>query len=500
MATKNTEVCMNNTFNDKLTSAFLLLNSQDVSDIPLIKVTTLINESIDNGVKPSSELIMLYYKVMHLMLPLASYPTNTIIKFTNKLFKMNMIDSTSLEYILPISNLDGCYKFFTNINYDHIHVIVNNMRYYDSGDRYTNICVDIISNVILNKDILLELLECKSDLIMSLLIEKMRSVNFDVSQDHLTKACKSLPYSQNVVTYLLTRDLRLTKEHVVRIYERCNCDFLLLILEQTRMVIDKQIFQAVLKYPSCRDNNHQKINVCINAGYVPDVDDVIVGIKCRIEIPDIERFNLILDMNVLRYCYVYDFYPNYTFVNVDVMMVELAKACNRNNMSKIRRILRDGCVPSVEFMDMIVKSHVKKAILCELIDAGGKLSLNGIKNKFDEYDYKLIMGCINDICGDVKKKDELIMLLSGKCDYKIEYDVDKFKDIACVGKYFDVNDYVTFDDVKMLLWDKICKNSWIVGKYIVIPDTDVSIFSDHKYVKICDIDQLVCAYVNCNHI
>lgn len=95
MATKNTEVCMNNTFNDKLTSAFLLLNSQDVSDIPLIKVTTLINESIDNGVKPSSELIMLYYKVMHLMLPLASYPTNTIIKFTNKLFKMNMIDSTS---------------------------------------------------------------------------------------------------------------------------------------------------------------------------------------------------------------------------------------------------------------------------------------------------------------------------------------------------------------------------------------------------------------------
>ena len=70
---------------------------------------------------------------------------------------------------------------------------------------------------------------------------------------------------------------------------------------------------------------------------------------------------------------------------------------------------------------------------------------------------------------------------------------------SCVGKFFGIHDHVTFDDVKMLLWNKIRKDSWIVGEYIVIPDAVMTLFDGHKYVKLRDFDHLVCAYLN-NHI
>ena len=83
-----------------------------------------------------------------------------------------------------------------------------------------------------------------------------------------------------------------------------------------------------------------------------------------------------------------------------------------------------------------------------MLNAGCRISLDGLKNRFDACDHKLIMECINKLCDDVKKKDEfitllsgkcddvkkkdeIIMLLSGKCDCKIEYEIEKFKSVSC---------------------------------------------------------------------
>lgn len=92
------------------------------------------------------------------------------------------------------------------------------------------------------------------------------------------------------------------------------------------------------------------------------------------------------------------------------------------------------------------------------------------------------------------------MLLSGKCDSTIKYNIDTFRDVISLGNFFGVNSSVTFDDVKLLLWNKLHKDGWIVGKYIVVPDADMPVFNDHKYVKLCDIDHLICAYLEHNHI
>ena len=491
-------IYVNDMHNHKIAKTFLSFKYQNVKRNLFVEITSLMNESINNGSILCPNLIVQYYEVMLVMPQYISCPSKLIVEFTNKLFKLNMINAKMLTHILMMRELDECYKFFTHINYDHVCHIVDKLNCECPSQCHVFIAIDMIKNVVLDDGILLKLLECKNQLIMSSLIKKLKSINVTLSQDHLSVACDSLPYSTNMVTYLLTNNLMLTSDNARHIFEKCDCDFLLSILEQTRLIIDKNIFQGVVM-SNCGKIN-KKLNICVHAGYIPDVDDVIIGIKYEIEIPHIERFDLELDMGVFGLCCERSFFPNYTFVGIDDTMIKLAKYCDSNNMSGVKKILKSGYVPSVEFMDIIVKTGVRKSILHALANAGGKLSLDGLKNKFDEYDYKLIVGCVNDICGDVKKKDEIIMLLSGKCDCKIEYDIDKFKDVICVGKYFNVDSDVTFNDAKMLLWNKICKNSWVVGKYIVIPDTDVSIFSGHKYVKICDVDQLVCAYINCNHV
>src|SRR5579863_4304504 len=138
------EVCTNNTFNYKIAILFSSLNEDD-DDTPFIKITNLMNKSIDNGIKLDPNLITRYYREMHASQspylvaqyykrmrhapPLASYPTKMVIKFTNKLFKLNMIDANTLKDVLSIQKLDECYEFFTNINYDHVRVIVDQLRY-----------------------------------------------------------------------------------------------------------------------------------------------------------------------------------------------------------------------------------------------------------------------------------------------------------------------------------------------------------------------------------
>ena len=492
------DMYVNDTFDHKIALSFLSFNNQNAKSDPFVEIINLMNESIDDGTNPCLELIEQYYMVMRLRPSYSSRSSKIIVEFTNKLFTLGMIDASTLSNILMIRGLDDCYKFFVHINCDHVHKIVEHLKCNFPSKCFIEICIEMINNVVLDDAILLELLACKNESIMSSLIEKLKLTNFSVTQEHLSRACNIMPYSIVMVTYLLTKNLSLNSDDMRNICENCDCDFMLSTLEQTRFVVDKNVFQGVMNI-LC-DDITKKLNICMHVGYVPDIDDVITGIRRGVEIPNIERFNLKLDMGVFGFCCDRHFYPNYTFVGVDHVMIELAKYCNRNNISGIRKILKNGYVPSVAFMDMIVKTDIRKSILYEFVNAGGKVSLDGLKSKFDMCDFKLIMGCIDDLCGDVKKKDEMIMLLSKKCDNNIEYDVDKFKSVVGVGKFFGVNDNVIFDDVKMLLWHKMYKDGWINGKYIVIPDVTVPIFNGHKYVKLCDFNHLVCAYLEHNHI
>ena len=64
--------------------------------------------------------------------------------------------------------------------------------------------------------------------------------------------------------------------------------------------------------------SREKMELLINNGYVPDYDDVYYGIKHKIEIPDISRFNIKLDKKMLDLCQQLNFYPvTYTFDCID---------------------------------------------------------------------------------------------------------------------------------------------------------------------------------------
>ena len=491
------ETYANDTHNYKIAKLLLRFDRYNVSNREIfIETINLINKSIDDGFIPCPNLVAQYYKIIRFSSTLPGYILDQIIDFTNKMFKLDMIDGNALGYILIMRTFDVCYKYLTHITYYHICAIIEKIK--EPVERYVKIGKNMINKVILNNDILLILLECHDEQIISTLFNKLKSTKIEVTQDHLTKACKILPQSAKIITYLLTKNLKLRSDDASLICEYGDREFLLLILEQTRCVIDKKVFQSVLKRRHS-DNIDDILNICVQMGYTPDIDDIIVGIENKVSIPSIDRFGLILDMRVFRYCYVYQFYSYYTFIGIDDVMIELAKCCNCFNVNKIKKILKSGYVPSVEFMDMLVTFRVRKSILREFMNVGAKVSLNGLENKFNDCDFELIMGYVNNLCNNMKSKDEKIMLLSEKYDRTIKYDINKFINIIGIGKFFGVTGNVTFDDVKMLLWNKLCKDEWIVGKYIVVPDADVALFSGHKYVKTCDINYLVCAYLECNN-
>lgn len=460
-----------------------------------IDIIKMMIKSIDNGCPYDLTLITDFYRMLKIRLSSCrTHAHDEIVDLTNKLFQNNFMDTQLFMFVLKFKELDVCHKHFESITHDYVEDIIDR-RLHEScnndGDReLIKIMFDkIVSNNMLNDDMIFNLLGCSHDLVMKLLVS-----HTDLSQKHLTYACKELPYTKIVVEHLINKNMYPTDDDILFVCGNNDGDSLVFILEHTRFKITKQHFQCVFMSPSRHVMN--KINILINNGYIPDVDDVMCGIDNHSEIPHIERFGIKLGKKEFELCYLENYFPNYVFDGVDKVMIDVAKACHCANASKIKKILKCGFVPSDEFMELLAKRFIRTVIFDELVKVGGKITSTCFKSRFSMLPAKQH----KILCDYVDVNDELLkkfMVLNG------EYECIKFDgDVIDVGDMkheninllFGIDTSIKFSDLRILLWNKMVVEKWLIKGYVVIPVQYRKLFGLNDYIiHVKDIDHLVCA-------
>lgn len=268
------------------------------------------------------------------------------------------------------------------------------------------------------------------------------------------KACKSLPYTKLIVTSFLNIGFAMTNDIFNVICNYCDEDSIKYILTETRIEPTKKHFKSILesykyipkkifnnksltwkyrndtiRYEKCNDKEIiEKIKILLKYGYVPDYDDIIYAAKNKIELPNIEKFNIKLDEKLLKVCWENEFYPNsYKFDSISNEMLELQKLCLTRQKAQIRQFMKKyNVVPDNKCMENASKFKNNLQILEILINKGGKINYECIKNCANQLkSNRTLMFLINEYEKNYKKQIETYENLLKK--YNIT-DLDDKKD------------------------------------------------------------------------
>ena len=468
-----------------------------------VNVVKIIMKVMDNNCIPSEKLLSTFYSLVHKSFKLSGVHYLDVIKgLTNRLFIDRLINCYVLPQVLDVPQLDGCFEHFTNITYDDLSDI-NHGRFIRSHDDDNDheLIKHVINNAALNDKSIKELFHGTNTKIFELLILKLG----DKVHEYFEQACISLPYSKSMMEIILKKDRVISKHVILNILDNGNCQSLICLLDKTKIEVKREHFRRVMS--TCDQEN--KMNLLIERGYKPDMDDVKLGITCCVEIPDIDRFNIVLDKGVFEFCVLHRFFPHYTFVGVNPNIADIFRTCCVGKLCEIKKLLKNGYVPTEWEMEMFALCRVSNKIFGILLQACETITFKCIENRFGircPHAFKVVKCFVENVNDEIKMKSDLISKIKSNVmfDYsKTKLLINKEMEIEndVVKNMFGVNNGIIFDDLKMFLWNKMITESWLKKGYIDIPDSLKKYFglnNDHV-VKITDFEYMVCAFINITH-
>lgn len=272
-----------------------------------------------------------------------------------------------------------------------------NVKLKDSFDKYTNndIIDAFFDNCDISNDALPAAIFMLRDTYTNLkLAEKLKSYKLDLTKHNLSDACQILPYSKPVIEVLISNfDMELNSKCLEAACNHCDFNGIKYILDNTKLEITREHFKKLVTskvyvspdtYGPSEKSGYTKdtMELLIAHGYSPDYEDVAFAVKYKQEIPNIDRFKIILDTKLLESCWDVDFYPNYKFGCISDEMIKLQKMlANKQPVSAIRSQLKaHTLVPDRKCMENASNHKTNMATIKELIKYGGIITYKCLQN------------------------------------------------------------------------------------------------------------------------
>jgi len=202
--------------------------------------------------------------------------------------------------------------------------------------------------------------------------------NVDVTDNMMAGICGFLPLSKNALTYCLSRGLKYSTqclEHASRTGDK----------ESIKEIMDQRIIPTQKAFRNVITNKHASKTIVIRMmyyyGYVPVYDDVVFAINYRYELPDLDKYNIKLDVKVLEQCYSVGFHPtHYDFQGITPSMQILQTNCSSQNINEVKKLIKKhSLVPDKICMESGCTTKQNKPFVTYLVESGGKMTVNCIK-------------------------------------------------------------------------------------------------------------------------
>src|SRR5579863_2628927 len=115
----------NNCSYDVLINKSLKLFSahDNMRELPCISTLRLMNSALDDGIHPDNNLICSYYDSISNGRNCCDHSLSKIIEFTNRIFKLKIVNDEILCYISQFKELDVCFEHFTYITSDDVQLM-----------------------------------------------------------------------------------------------------------------------------------------------------------------------------------------------------------------------------------------------------------------------------------------------------------------------------------------------------------------------------------------
>lgn len=230
----------------------------------------------------------------------------------------------------------------------------------------------------------------------------------EISKSHLHAASKHLPFTKATIRSIINRGVEPDSKCLEIACQFCDINSIQFLIETYRVPVGREHFQALVKaeryllpvdwnyrynrryyYRGTPDESRfigggydmDKMELLIKYGYVPDREDLEFSIKNRVEIPDVSRFGLKGDKDLLKLCHEHDFYPRYDFDCISDQMLDLQDLCTRRSKSKINSHLNTHkIVPDQKCMENACKFKNNSPTIDLLIKNGGKINTKCLIN------------------------------------------------------------------------------------------------------------------------
>ena len=216
---------------------------------------------------------------------------------------------------------------------------------------------------------------------LNLLIKK--KINIDI--DCLRNGC--LSFNKNILNLLLRYNNNLDISCLENACLAQNVDNVKLILDY-RIFPNKKCFINVFKninekyrYDSYYLTKHRQdiINLLINYGYKPNFEDVLLALKNKCKINDIERFDIPLNSILLEHCYEYNYFPYNIKAKPTINC--LREECKKvGNLKSIKEIINNyGVKPDIKCLQNACDNRSNISVVNLLTESGIKPDLECIK-------------------------------------------------------------------------------------------------------------------------
>ena len=232
----------------------------------------------------------------------------------------------------------------------------------------------------------------------------------------LLEACEN---SNNIeLIKLLLKYIKPNKDCLVNACRKKNKTIIKLLIDY-RILPDKTCFLNIFSGDRSYSIYYQEIiDIFIEYGYIPDLDDTILLLKYRCKIKDIYRFKIELGSKLLENCYKYDFFP-YN-INVPPTVECLQEECFKvGNISSIRNIVNKGVKPNITCLRNACTNKTNISVVKYLISLGIKPDLYCLKNSIYYFSQNQTIEYINDLLIKEFEKNNKTVSTQTEKNYKL---------------------------------------------------------------------------------
>lgn len=271
-------------------------------------------------------------------------------------------------------------------------------------DKYKNIIEFIVNHI--TQENLESFIISRWESFYQILIKKLKEKNFKFNQGVLYKALKYFDYAKEFIDYLLKNNLIIDSKCLEIVCEFGSYDALKYVLNYKIMpesIHFQKLFRSkksedtiVNRYYFNRNNNNnvdndgfstegsgytkEKFELLSAHGYKLTRDDLIKSIETKCEIPNIEKYGLNLDQEILELCDNKDFFPSYEFTCISKDMMTLRDMCTKKSKVSINNFIKKhNLIPDNICMKNACKLKGNKSCIELLVEKGGKLTDDCLK-------------------------------------------------------------------------------------------------------------------------